>query len=88
LHATSPRPASPSPSCRRPTRWRSRPRRIEADVRFLADDLIEGREAGTRGFDLAALYVATQYRLIGLEPGGRGRLVVPAGAYGARCPGA
>lgn len=44
--------------------------RIEADVRFLADDLLEGREAGTRGFDLAALYVASQYRLIGLEPGG------------------
>jgi len=45
-------------------------RRIEADVRFLADDLLEGREAGTRGFDLAALYVAAQYRLIGLEPAG------------------
>ena len=44
--------------------------RIEADVRFLADDLLEGREAGTRGFDLAALYVAAQYRLIGLEPVG------------------
>jgi Zn-dependent M28 family amino/carboxypeptidase len=44
--------------------------RIEADVRFLADDLLEGREAGTRGFDLAALYVATQYRLVGLEPAG------------------
>jgi hypothetical protein len=44
--------------------------RIEADVRFLADDLLEGREAGTRGFDLAALYVATQYRQIGLEPAG------------------
>ena len=44
--------------------------RIEADVRFLADDLLEGREAGTRGYDLAALYVASQYRLIGLEPAG------------------
>ena len=44
--------------------------RIEVDVRFLADDLLEGREAGTRGFDLAALYVATQYRRIGLEPVG------------------
>jgi Zn-dependent M28 family amino/carboxypeptidase len=43
---------------------------IEADVRFLADDLLEGREAGTRGYDLAALYVATRYRLIGLEPAG------------------
>jgi len=44
--------------------------RIEADVRFLADDQLEGREAGTRGFDLAALYVATQFRLVGLEPAG------------------
>ena len=43
---------------------------IEADVRFLADDLLEGREAGTRGFDLAALYVATRYRQLGLEPAG------------------
>ena len=43
---------------------------IEADVRFLADDLLEGREAGTRGYDLAALYVAARYRLIGLEPAG------------------
>jgi len=44
--------------------------RIEADVRFLADDLLEGREAGTRGYDLAARYVATRYRLLGLEPAG------------------
>jgi len=43
---------------------------IEADVRFLADDLLEGREAGTRGYDLAALYVATRYRQLGLEPAG------------------
>lgn len=45
-------------------------RRIEADVRFLADDLLEGREAGTRGFDLAALYVAQRMRAIGLRPAG------------------
>ena len=44
--------------------------RIEADVRFLADDLLEGREAGTRGYDLAASYVAAQYRLLGLDPAG------------------
>jgi hypothetical protein len=43
---------------------------IEADVRFLGDDLLEGREAGTRGYDMAAHYVASQYRQIGLEPGG------------------
>jgi hypothetical protein len=46
--------------------------RIEADVRFLADDQLEGREAGTRGFDIAALYVATRFRQLGLEPGGDG----------------
>lgn len=46
--------------------------RIEADVRFLADDLLEGREAGTRGYDLAALYVATRFRQLGLEPTGEG----------------
>jgi len=45
-------------------------RHIEADVRFLADDLLEGRAAGTRGYDLAALYVANRYRAIGLEPAG------------------
>lgn len=44
--------------------------RIEADVRFLADDLLEGREAGTRGFELASLYVAERMRAIGLEPAG------------------
>lgn len=45
-------------------------RRIESDVRFLADDLLEGREAGTRGYDLAALYVAQRMRAIGLAPAG------------------
>ncbi len=44
--------------------------RLEADVRFLADDALEGREAGTRGYDLAALYVAERFRALGLNPGG------------------
>lgn len=48
-------------------------RRIEADVRFLADDLLEGREAGTRGFDLASLYVAQRMRAIGIRPAGDAR---------------
>lgn len=43
---------------------------VEAHVRFLADDLLEGREAGTRGYDLASLYVSEQFRGLGLEPGG------------------
>lgn len=42
--------------------------RIEADTRFLADDLLEGREVGTRGFALAALYVSQAFRAGGLAP--------------------
>jgi Peptidase family M28/PA domain len=34
---------------------------------FLADDLLEGRETGTRGFDIAAQYVAAQFQEIGLS---------------------
>ena len=46
------------------------PAAIEAHMRFLASDLLEGREAGTRGYDLAAAYVASQFRQLGLEPAG------------------
>lgn len=45
---------------------------VRAHVAFLADDLLEGRETGTRGYDLAARYVATQLALLGLAPGGDG----------------
>jgi Zn-dependent M28 family amino/carboxypeptidase len=55
-------------------------RRIRADVAFLADDLLEGRAAGTRGYDLAALYVAQRYQAIGLAPAG------DAGSYFQRVP--
>jgi Zn-dependent M28 family amino/carboxypeptidase len=44
--------------------------RIADDVRTLADDRFEGREAGTRGYDLAAEYVAKRYAAIGLQPAG------------------
>lgn len=44
------------------------PATMEAHVTFLADDLLEGRDTGTPGYDIAARYVATQYRALGLEP--------------------
>lgn len=40
---------------------------IRADVGFLADDLLEGRDAGTRGYDLAARYVAARFEALGLR---------------------
>ena len=43
---------------------------IRAHVRFLADDLLEGRGTGTRGGDIAARYIATQFALDGLKPAG------------------
>lgn len=45
-------------------------RRIRAHVTYLADDLLEGRGAGTRGHELAALYVAAQFARLGIEPAG------------------
>jgi hypothetical protein len=43
---------------------------IGAHVKFLADDLLEGRGTGTRGYELAAKYVAAQFEAMGLEPAG------------------
>jgi hypothetical protein len=37
-------------------------------LKFLANDLCEGRAPGTRGGDLAALYIATQFEAAGLKP--------------------
>ncbi len=54
--------------------------RLQAHLRFLADPLLEGREAGTRGFDLAAAYVASQFAQIGLKPLGN------AGSYAQPVP--
>ena len=47
-----------------------RPEGLEAHVRFLADDLLEGRGTGTRGYELAARYVESRLRALGLAPGG------------------
>ena len=43
-------------------------RRIASHIRFLASDTLEGRETGTRGYDVAAEYVRSQFEAIGLEP--------------------
>jgi hypothetical protein len=43
--------------------------RLHGDVAFLADDMLEGRGTGTRGYDLAAKYVANRFAALGLEPG-------------------
>jgi hypothetical protein len=49
---------------------RIRPEALRAHMAFLADDLLEGRATGTRGFQLAANYVRAQFEQMGLKPGG------------------
>jgi Zn-dependent M28 family amino/carboxypeptidase len=47
------------------------PEAMRAHIEFLADDLLEGRETGTRGHDIAAQYVASQFQGMGLQPAGK-----------------
>lgn len=44
------------------------PAEIEAHLRFLSDDLLEGRALGSRGIDIAALYQESVFRAAGLKP--------------------
>jgi hypothetical protein len=44
--------------------------RFKAHVAFLADDRLEGRDTGSRGHEIAATYVASQFMALGLKPGG------------------
>ncbi len=43
---------------------------IEGHMRFLADDALQGREAGTEGYDAAAAYVAATLEDLGVAPAG------------------
>jgi Zn-dependent M28 family amino/carboxypeptidase len=47
------------------------PERVKAHVAFLADDLLEGRDTGSRGHEIAARYVASQFAAAGLTPAGK-----------------
>src|SRR5947208_6112056 len=58
-----------------PADWKLAVDRISAQslrghLSFLASDLLEGRATPSRGLDLAAEYVAAQFRRVGLEPAG------------------
>ena len=45
------------------------PDALRAHVEFLADDALEGRGTGTRGYELAAKYVRSQFQAEGLTSG-------------------
>ncbi len=46
------------------------PNDLKADISFLASDALEGRGTPSRGLEVAAEYIAAQFRRAGLEPGG------------------
>ncbi len=45
---------------------------LEAPIRFLADDLLEGRAPATRGDEVARRYLETSLQLLGYQPGAPG----------------
>src|SRR5579859_6895924 len=47
-----------------------RPEAIRAHMNFLADDLLEGRGTDSRGYEIAAKYMATEFESMGLTPAG------------------
>ena len=46
--------------------------RIKADVTFLADDAMKGRDTGSEGHRIAANYVAAEFAQLGIAPAGEG----------------
>ena len=44
------------------------PDAIKATMTYLSDDLLEGRQPGTKGFALASKYVETQFMALGVKP--------------------
>jgi hypothetical protein len=49
---------------------RIRPSSLRGDLSFIASDLLEGRKTPSRGLDIAAEYIAAQFRGAGLDPAG------------------
>ena len=69
---TRPRAAQPKNEA---ARWRAALERVTADslrthLKYIASDELEGRKTPSKGLDLAAEYIAAQFRRAGLEPAG------------------
>jgi Zn-dependent M28 family amino/carboxypeptidase len=52
------------------TDWNALGKQWWSHVQYLADDSLEGRDTGSRGYEKAATYMAEQFRAAGLEPAG------------------
>ena len=56
------------------------------DVKFLSSDLLEGRGVGTRGGDLAAEYIASQFAVAGAKPLGDATKVIRTTTITGKAP--
>ncbi|MFZ0830645.1 MAG: M28 family metallopeptidase [Thermoplasmata archaeon] len=52
--------------------WDALGQRWWSHIQFLADDSLEGRDTGSRGYEKAADYMAEQFQAAGLQPAGVG----------------
>ena len=58
---------------------------VRAHIKYLSDDLLEGRGPGARGGDLAAKYIATQLEALGLKgAGAQGSFFQPVSLVGVK----
>jgi Zn-dependent M28 family amino/carboxypeptidase len=60
-------------------------RMLRAHIKFLSDDLLEGRGTGAKGGDLAAKYIAAQLEAMGLKGAGKnGSYFQPVSLFGVK----
>src|SRR5438046_5689148 len=58
---------------------------LRAHIKFLSDDLLEGRGTGARGGELAASYIAAQMEALGLKgAGANGSFFQPVSLVGVK----
>jgi hypothetical protein len=62
--------AQTTPTCLQIISSRLTANDLKADISFLASDALEGRGTPSRGLEIAAEYIAAQFRRAGLEPAG------------------
>jgi len=58
---------------------------IRAHIKFLSDDMLEGRGTGARGGEIAAKYIAAQMEALGLKgAGSNGSFLQPVALVGVK----
>jgi len=67
--ASAQQPFSPTPDERQALE-RISAASLRGNLSFIASELLEGRDTPSRGLDIAAVYIAAQFRVAGLEPVG------------------